>query len=314
MGVSSELEVVTAVGDTPPDQSDGFDGQSKSQGRQAFDRFTHSWISMISLILFVGIIAFCYIYPNFYHWNFADPDLRAVAQSAPPGTAGHLLGTDATGFDLFAQIMRGTQRDFIIMTISTAVTLVIGVAIGALSGYFGSITDNILMRFVDVMLSVPVLVILIIFGNRNPDLGPSGLGLALGVFGWMGLARLVRAQFLSLKEREFIEAAHAMGAGSFRIIMRHMIPNTTGTILVFGTIFAALSIVTETSLTFLNVGVKSPDTSLGLLITNGVDAASTRPWLFYFPGAMVIIIVLVVNLIGEGIRNAFDPRHNRIRD
>lgn len=314
MGVSSELEVVTAVGATPPDQSDGFDGQSKSQGRQAFDRFTHSWISMISLFVFVGIIAFCYIYPHFYHWDYASPDLRPVAQSASPGTAGHLLGTDETGFDLFARIMRGTQREFIIMVISTAVTLVIGVTIGALAGYFGSITDNVLMRFVDIMLSVPVLVILIIFGDRNPDIGPSGLGLALGVFGWMGLARLVRAQFLSLKEREFIEAAHAMGAGSFRVIMRHMIPNTTGTILVFGTIFAAISIVTEASLTFLNVGVKSPDTSLGLLITNGVDAASTRPWLFYYPGIAIIVLVLAVNLIGEGIRNAFDPRHNRIRD
>ncbi|MDQ2796823.1 MAG: ABC transporter permease [Actinomycetota bacterium] len=314
MTIASEIELVTPVGNQSPELGDEFGAPSKSQGRQAFERFTHSWMSMISLILFVAIIAFCFVYPQFYHWKFQNPDLRAVAQSAKPGHAGHILGTDETGFDLLARMMRGTQRDFIIMIVSTAVTLTIGITIGAIAGYFGAIADNLLMRFVDLMLSVPVLVILIIYCNRTPDIGPVGLALAFGVFGWMGLARLVRAQFLSLKEREFVEAAHAMGASNFRIIVRHMIPNTTGTILVFGTIFAALSIVTETSLTFLGVGVHPPDTSLGLLITNGVDAADTRPWLFYYPGLVVVLIVLIVNLIGEGIRNAFDPRHNRVRD
>jgi ABC-type dipeptide/oligopeptide/nickel transport system permease subunit len=314
MAISSEVELVTPVGNQSPELDEGFGSASRSQGRLALSRFLRSPMSMISTIVFVGIVGFCFIYPYFYKWNFATPDLRKVAQSAPPGQAGHILGTDETGFDLFARLMRGTQRDFVIMVASTFVTLVIGIAIGAIAGYFGSIADNLLMRFVDVMLSVPVLVILIIYGNRHPNMGALQLGVVLGVFGWMGLSRLVRAQFLGLKEREFVEAAHAMGASNSRIIFRHLIPNSMGTILVFGTIFAAISIVLETSLTFLGVGVHQPDTSLGLLITTGVNAADTRPWLFYYPGILIVIIVLAVNLIGEGIRNALDPRHNRVRD
>lgn len=314
MAVSSEIELVTPVGVPDNGSDDGFDGASKSQGRLALHRYTHSWLSVGATVVFVFIVAFSYIYPYFYRWKFDVPDLRPVAESASPGRGGHILGTNEDGQDLFALMMRGTQRDFVIMIVSTVVALVIGILIGAIAGYFSGWADNLLMRFVDVMLAVPVLVILIVYGNRNVDMGVVALAVALGVFGWMGLSRLVRAQFLALREREFIEAAHAMGASTLRIIFRHMLPNTLSTILVFGTISAAISIVVETSLTYLGVGVRPPDTSLGLLISRGVDAASTRPWLFYYPGILIVIIVLVVNLIGEGIRNAFDPRHNRVRD
>lgn len=292
----------------------GFGGVSRSRGRIALGRFLHSWSAMAGLIVFVGLIGFSYIYPFFYHWDYSYVDLRPVAKSAHPGTAGHLLGTDGTGYDLLARMMRGAQRDFIIMVLSSAVALTIGITIGSLAGYFGKVADNLLMRFVDVMLAVPVLVILIVVAYQFPGLGPVGLGLLFGAFGWMGLSRLVRAEFLTLREREFVEAAHAMGASNRRIIFRHLIPNVLSTILVFATLFAATSIVVETSLTFLGYGVREPDTSLGLLISEGVDAADTRQWLFYFPGLMIIVIVLSVNLIGEGIRNAFDPRHTRVRD
>jgi ABC-type dipeptide/oligopeptide/nickel transport system permease subunit len=308
----TEMQVEEPTG--PTDAAEGFNGESKSQGRLALERFTHSWVSMSATILFVAIVVFSYVFPYFYKWKFDDPDQRAVARSAHPGDAGHWLGTDENGGDLFANMMRGTQRDFIIMIASVVVALLIGILIGALSGYFGGVTDFLLMRFVDIMLAVPVLVILIVVGNRNPDLSVFDLGIVLGLFGWMGLSRLVRAQFFSLKEREFVEASHAMGASTFRIIFRHLLPNTLSTILVFGTISAAVSIVVETSLTFLGVGVKPPDTSLGLLISRGVQAASSRPWLFYYPGILIIVIVLAVTLIGEGIRNAFDPKHNRVRD
>lgn len=308
----SEIELVTPVGN--PDAGEGFDGTSRSQARQALHRFTHNWLSMTATLVFVFIVAFSYIFPYFYKWKYDEPDLRSVAESASPGTAGHILGTNENGSDLFALMMRGTQRDFVIMIVSTAVALVIGITIGAIAGYFSGVTDNLLMRFVDIMLAVPVLVILIVYGNRNVNMGVVALSVAFGVFGWMGLSRLVRAQFLALREREFIEAAHAMGASTWRIIVKHMLPNTLSTILVFGTISAAISIVVETSLTYLGVGVRPPDTSLGLLISRGVDAADTRPWLFYYPGILIVIIVLAVNLIGEGIRNAFDPRHNRVRD
>jgi ABC-type dipeptide/oligopeptide/nickel transport system permease subunit len=309
----SEIQLVVPVGEeTPTGPGDEFGAPSRSQTRQAIRTFSRSPMSMIALFVFLFIIVFSYVAPHFYKWNYTIADLRPVARSAHPGHAGHFLGTDGTGFDLLSQMMRGTQRDFVIMVLSSFIALFLGVLVGAVSGYYGAFA--VLMRFVDVMLTIPSLVILIIAAERFPKLGAWGLGVLLGFFGWMGLSRLVRAEFLSLREREFVEAAHAMGASNIRVILRHMLPNALGTILVFGTIFAATSIVAETSLTYLGYGVHPPDTSLGLLVSNGVDAADTRPWLFYYPGLLIVVIVLAINLIGEGIRNAFDPRHNRVRD
>jgi ABC-type dipeptide/oligopeptide/nickel transport system permease subunit len=308
----SELQLAAPSG--PTDTDIEFSTASRSQFRQAVYRFSHSWMSMISLAIFVLIIGISFIAPYFYKWKFDNPDAKSL--SVKPGQQGHILGTDATGFDLLARLFRGTQRDFYIMVISTAIALVIGIVIGAVAGYFGPLADNILMRFVDIMLTVPYLVILILACNKYPGTAGTavGIGFLFGLFGWMGLSRLVRAQLLSLKEREFVEAAHAMGASNFRIIFRHLIPNALSTILVFGTLSAAISIVAETSVTFLGYGVKTPDTSLGLLVSSGVDAVNTRPWLFYYPGLLILVIVLAVNLVGEGIRNAFDPRNNRVRD
>lgn len=306
----SEIELAVPTGGAAGDE---FGAPSKSQARQALDLFRHSKTAMAAAIVFFGTVIFSYVFPHFYKWKYDFGDVKALSVS--PGTQGHILGTDETGFDLLSRLMRGTQRDFVMMVVSTVIALVIGISVGAIAGYFGRFADNLLMRFVDVMLTVPSLVILIVAASRFSIANTApGLGVIFGVFGWMGLSRLVRAQFLSLREREFVEAAHAMGASNFRIIFRHMIPNTLSTILVFATLFAASSIVAETSVTYLGYGIKAPDTSLGLLISKGVDAAETRPWLFYFPGIIILIIVLAVNLMGEGIRNAFDPRHNRVRD
>ena len=309
-------EMTLVIGSGEPDQApdDEFAHASRSQARQAFDRFTHSWLSMIALSLFLLLIALAYIVPYFYSWKYSQPDPTAL--SVPPGKQGHILGTNETGLDELARMMRGTQRDVLIILISTSIATTLGITIGALAGYFGKVVDNLLMRFVDIMLTVPYLVILILACAKYPDTAGTapGIGMLFGLFGWMGLSRLVRAQFLSLKEREFVEAAHAMGASNSRIILRHLIPNSLSTILVFTTLFAATSIVAETSITYLGYGVKAPDTSLGLLVSKGVDAIQTRPWLFYYPGLLILIIVLATNLVGEGIRNAFDPRNNRVRD
>ena len=310
---------VAAAGTGGPDE-DEFGSESVSQGRQALRRFVHSPVAMGALIFFVLVVVASYVAPYFYKWKFDAIDPRKdkngnyIALSLSPGKLGHPLGTDGSGFDLLARMMRGTQRDFVIVVIATAIALCLGISIGAVAGYFGKVADNILMRFVDVMLCVPVLVILIIVASQYPSMQATGLAILLGLFSWMGLSRLVRAQFLALREREYIEAAHAMGASNFRIVLKHLIPNSLSTILVFATLYAAVSIIAETSLTYLGYGVHPPDTSLGLLISQGVDASQTRPWLFYYPGILILLLVLAVNLIGEGIRNAFDPRHTRVRD
>lgn len=276
-------------------------------------RYFRSPISVTALAVFVLVIGGSFLAPYFYRWKYdvADTSHPSVA----PGHDGHILGTDETGFDLLARMFRGTQRDFIIVVVATAVALTMGVLVGAVAGYYGRLADNLLMRTVDVLLTVPTLVVLIVACNRFSIANTAwGIGVIFGLFGWMGLSRLVRAQLLSLREREFVEAAHALGASDLRIIFRHLIPNALGTILVFATLFSATSIVVETSITYLGYGVKPPDTSLGLLVSRGVDAAETRPWLFYAPGIVILVIVLATNLIGEGVRNAFDPRHNRVRD
>jgi peptide/nickel transport system permease protein len=322
MTSQSELAQVTQQTEPAPQPSgqDEFAGKSISQGRQALRRFLHSPMPMAATIFFLLVVAFCFIYPSFYRWKYNAIDSRKNAQgnyialSLHPGDKGHPLGTDGTGFDLLARMMHGTQRDVVIVVVSTALALMIGITVGSIAGYFSAFVDNLVMRFVDVMLCVPVLVILIIVASRFEGMNATGLAVLLGCFGWMGLSRLVRAQFLALREREFVEAAHAMGASNFRIIFRHMIPNALSSILVFATIFAAVSIIAETSLTYLGFGVHPPDTSLGLLISQGVDAAQTRPWLFYYPGILILLLVLAVNMIGEGIRNAFDPKHTRVRD
>lgn len=308
----SELEVAAPQTEGGAEH-DEMGGKSKSQGRQALEHFVHSKMAMTGLVVFVLVIGTCYIWPTFYRFDYGTP---GPDKSVKPGIGGHLLGTDETGFDLLARMMRGTQRDFEIIVISTIIAVFLGIVVGSLAGYFGKLADNLLMRFVDIMLTVPYLVILILVCARYPSTAGTATGIAVlfGFFGWMGLSRLVRAQFLSLKEREFVEAARAMGASDFRIIFRHLIPNSLSTILVFATLFSATSIVAETSLTYLGYGVQPPDTSLGLLVSKGVDAAETRPWLFYYPGFLIVVIVLSVNLIGEGIRNAFDPRNNRVRD
>ena len=317
----SEVEHLTPTVERGPGGADlEFGTASISQGRAALRRFVRNPVSMTALAVFVLIVATAYIAPYFYKWKFDSIDARKnaagnyIALSLHPGDLGHPLGTDGAGFDLLARMMRGTQRDFVIIVIATAIALALGITVGAIAGYYGKLVDNLLMRFVDVMLCVPVLVILIIVASRYPGLQATGLGVMLGLFGWMGLSRLVRAQFLALREREFVEAAHAMGASNARIIFRHLIPNSLSTILVFATIFSAVSIIAETSLTYLGYGVHPPDTSLGLLISQGVQAADTRPWLFYYPGILIVILVLAVNLIGEGIRTAFDPRNTRVRD
>lgn len=321
MTQTDHLAPIDATGGAGDPSFEG-DAPSRSQVRQAFTRYMHRPVAVIATVVLLIIIIGSFVIPIFYKWGFSQVDTAKNAKgqyihfSLPPGHAGHPLGTDGNGYDLLARMLQGTQRDVVIVLISTSIALFLGILVGSTAGYFGNLVDNLLMRFVDVMLAVPALVILIVVSNRYTTISGSaqGLALLLGLFAWMGLSRLVRAQFLSLKEREFVEAAHAMGASTRRIILKHLIPNALSTILVFATLSAATSIIAETSLTFLGYGVHPPDTSLGLLVSQGTDAAETRPWLFYYPGLLILVIVLAVNVVGDSIRDAFDPKHNRVRD
>jgi ABC-type dipeptide/oligopeptide/nickel transport system permease subunit len=226
----------------------------------------------------------------------------------------HPLGQDNIGKDYFALVMRGAQQSLKIAFTVGFVATFIGTLVGALAGYYRSWLESGLMRFTDVVITIPTLVIAAVVGRTFSDSGIFVLGLVLGAVIWTGLARLVRGEFLSLREREFVEAARAMGAPGSRIIVRHILPNTIGTIIVNATLVTAAAILLETALSFLGFGVQPPETSLGLLISIYQNAFLTRPWLFWWPGLCIIAIALSINFIGDGLRDAFDPRQNRVRD
>lgn len=224
----------------------------------------------------------------------------------------HPFGQDDVGRDYFATTMRGAQISLMIAVVVGLVATALGTMIGALSGFFRGWVESVLMRLTDVFLTIPLLVIAAVVGQMNGG-GPIILALMLGLLVWMSLARLVRGEFLSLREKEFVEAARAMGASSWRIIFKHILPNAYGTIIVNATLTIASAILLETAVSFLGFGVQNPDTSLGKLISDYQNAFLVRPWLFWWPGLFIIAIALSVNFIGDGLRDAFDPKQTRVR-
>jgi ABC-type dipeptide/oligopeptide/nickel transport system permease subunit len=236
---------------------------------------------------------------------FIDEDGTAIGQ--------HPFGQDDVGRDYFALTMRGAQRSLVICFLVGLVSTAIGVMVGALAGFFRGPVESVLMRITDLFLTIPLLVIAAVVGSKAGDAGAVTLALVLGVLTWTSLARLTRGEFLSLREKEFVEAARAMGASSARIIFKHILPNSIGTIIVNATLTISAAIILETTLSFLGFGVRAPDTSLGQMISQYQDSFSTRPWLFWWPGLFIILIALSVNFIGDGLRDAFDPKQTRVR-
>lgn len=238
------------------------------------------------------------------------------------------FGQDELGHDNFAQVMAGIQTSLLVMIVFGIVVAIIGIVIGSLAGFYRGWIDTILMRLTDAVITLPVLVIGAVLGKllatlpvkyNWPDsvqtaitnLMPLELALALGLIYWPSLARLLRAEVLSLREREFVDSARVAGASNFRIITRHVLPNATGIIIVNVTLLMSLAVVLETALSYLQFGISAPNVSLGQLISQYQSAFSTRPWLFWWPGLFIVLLALSVNFIGDGLRDAFDPRTKR---
>ncbi len=224
----------------------------------------------------------------------------------------HPMGQDEIGRDMFAQVMLGVQTSLKIMVIIGLVSAVVGVAVGSLAGYYRGWLDRLLMRTTDLVITVPTIVIGAVIGKLAGRVGSTVFAVALALVLWPPLARLVRGEFLSLREREFVEAAQVAGASSRRIIFRHILPNAVGVIIVSTTLLMSAAILLETALSFLGFGVTPPEQSLGRLINEYQSAFATRPWLFWWPGLFIVVIALSVNFIGDGLRDAFDPRQKRI--
>lgn len=302
---------------------EGGTDKSYSQGQLVLRRFVRHKGAMISLgvLVFITVLAFTSIgfgpIPGW--WKYGYIQAGDVVNGGRPtlswtGIGEHPFGQDSIGKDYFALVMRGTQRSLIIAFVVGIVSTLIGTVIGAAAGYFRGWVESFLMRFTDLLIVIPLLVLAAALGQMTGGRNIWLLALVLGIVTWTGLARLVRGEFLSLREREFVAAARAVGTSPTRIIVKHMLPNTLGTIIVAATLSIASAILLETSLSFLGFGVNPPDTSLGLLISEYQNAFTSRPWLFWWPGIFILGIALSVNFIGDGLRDAFDPRQNRNKD
>jgi peptide/nickel transport system permease protein len=224
----------------------------------------------------------------------------------------HPFGQDEIGRDMFARVMLGVQTSLMVMVVIGVVAAVVGVAVGSLAGFYRKRVDTALMRFTDLVITIPTIVIGAVIGKIAG--GVSGLLFAsfMGLILWTGLARLVRGEFLTLREREFVDAARVAGASDARIIFKHILPNAVGVVIVATTLLMSSAILLETALSYLGFGIQPPEVSLGRLISEYQQAFSTRPWLFWWPGLFIVLIALSVNFIGDGLRDAFDPRQKRI--
>lgn len=241
----------------------------------------------------------------------------------------HPFGQDSLGRDYFAQVMLGVQTSLFVALVLGVVALTIGVTVGALAGYYRGKVDMALMRVTDLVITLPVIVMGAVLGslvaklplrlNAGPEVSawirenmPLLLAVALGCILWTGLARLVRSEFLTLREREFVDSARVAGASDFRIIVKHMLPNSVGVIVVNTTLLMSAAVTLEAALSFVGFGIQPPSISLGRLIQENQGAFSTRPWLFWWPGLFIMLIALSINFIGDGLRDAFDPRTKKI--
>jgi peptide/nickel transport system permease protein len=287
------------------DAAEGLTIESRSQFRLALERFTHHRLALAGLIVFLLLVLLSTIGPLFWHYSYSA--ITAQFSSAP--SAQHPFGTDLIGHDLFAQVMEAEATSVKTAVLVAVIATTIGTVIGAIAGYYGKVADFLLMRFTDLILAVPLLAILLVLANKLSKQAGSWLWIALilGLLLWTNLARQVRGAFLSLREREFVEAEHAIGASDRRIIFRHMIPNAIGPIVVSATLTVALALLIEAVLSFLGLGIQPPEVSLGSLINSGQDAATSLPWLFFFPSGFLVITILSINFIGDGLRDALDP-------
>lgn len=294
-----------------------------SQGRLILRRFFAHKPAVVSAILFILVIGFAVTASGAFGipgwWPYDYTSLYPVVNGGRPtltwfpfSLGEHPFGQNNVGKDYFAMTMRGIVNSSYIMFIIGLTGAFIGVVVGAIAGYYRGWVDAVLMRLTDIVIVIPVIVIGAVVGTAVGGLGPVTLAVFLGFVAWTGIARLVRGEFLSLREREFVDAARVAGASDLRIIFRHILPNAMGVVIVSTTLLIAVAIILETSLSFLGFGVRVPEVSLGLLISANESAFQTRPWLFWWPAAFIVLLSLLVNFVGDGLRDAFDPRQKRI--
>lgn len=287
---------------------------------------------MVSLGVLVFIVISCFIVP--FMPFVKDPTVINLDNAAAGPSAAHWFGTDQLGRDLFARVLYGGQVSLLVGLVATAVAVIIGVIYGAISGYVGGMVDSVMMRFVDILFALPFLVLVILFAlvvdepssefttwviditgwprNRVAPLTTLiPLFIAIGAIGWLTIARIVRAQVLSVKKLEFVEAAISLGLSRPRILFRHILPNVIGPIIIYTTLAVPGIMLLESVLSFLGLGVKPPNSSWGILIKEGADRMEIAPMLLFFPSLFFATTLFALNFLGDGLRDALDPKSSK---
>lgn len=279
-----------------------------SRGRALVRSFVRNRLAVVGLVLLVLVVGGALLGPLLSPYDVVEQDMASRLQ-AP--SAAHPMGTDELGRDTLTRVLSGGRISLAVGALATTVALLVGVTVGALAGFLRRWVDNVLMRLVDLMLSLPDLFLLIL---ASALFGPSfwTIVIIVGLVRWMNVARLTRASFLALREREFIEAARALGVRRRKIVTRHLLPNALSPIIVAGTLGVASAIMAESTLSFLGLGLQPPTASWGSMLEDAQAQIFTSPWLALFPGLMIVVTVLSINMVGDGLRDALDPSTSQV--
>jgi peptide/nickel transport system permease protein len=280
------------------------DGRQETLRHLFWKRFQKNKLALLGAFIVILLFFTALLAPWLSPYDPGLIDIRRVLQAPTPE---HLFGTDPLGRDVLSRMIWGSRISLMVGFVAVGISSLIGIFLGALAGYYGRWVDNLIMRFVDIMLCFPTFfLILAVIALLEPSIW--NIMIVIGITSWMGVARLVRAEFLSLKKRDFTLAEIALGAKDFRIIFGHILPNALAPVLVAATLGVAGAILTESALSFLGIGVQPPTPSWGNILTAGKDNIEIAWWLSLYPGLAILITVLGYNLLGEGIRDAIDPR------
>lgn len=283
----------------------------QSRGRTVLRKVLATKRARIGGGVLLFIILWAFIGPLLSPWSFTDQD--GLAFSQPPSLS-HWFGTNNIGQDVYAQTLVGLQKSIVIGLIVGPGAAIIAGLVGAIAGYVGGVWDKAIVWLIDLLLVIPGFFLLVLLSPAFKSLSWLALVVFLVLFGWMVLARVIRGQTMSLREREYVKAARFMGVPGFTIIRRHIIPNVASLLIIDATLGIGAAILSETTLSFFGFGVQAPDVSLGTLLAAGASAAVTRPWLFVFPAAILVITVLASSLLGDALRDAIDPTSGANRD
>lgn len=289
---------------------DSVDG--RSLWADARRRFMHNKAAVVSLVVLTMIVLFSFVGPYFAVWSNEEIDWSAMGSAAingkPSFESGHFFGTDDLGRDIFSRVVQGTQISLMVGVVGAFIAVLVGTLYGAIAGYVGGRTDQIMMRIVDILMAIPfmfVLILMLVVFGRSIGM----LFIGIGLLAWLDMSRIVRGQTLSIKNKEFIEAARATGVTSFKIIIRHIVPNLLGVVAVYATLLVPGMILTESFISFLGLGVQEPNTSWGALISEGAGTIRyDTEWQLLFPLAFFVVSLFCFYFIGDGLRDALDPK------